>query len=488
MIGGTGLLGCEAAKVLIEKGHEVKSVALPPRPEGAPIPKEMEIIFGDINKKSDDEIREMLKGTYLGELTSIYSCVTRPPLPVEASLLKAIVTVACCLTGEASVEELQRRNGTLGGLRLIGADRAKLKINTAGGQVCNVYAMLVANSASGKDIGNLIGKFARMNNPSIRLTDGDPVMPDWNLGTSASAEGLAKVLTRKPNGLLVISEMANWLDPHHWQNKATSFLTEAFGQGYYDQNFSDRGRCVSSRSVDYCCPNIIANIQPRVFGELADIQNIYTGFLGRFIFAVMPEFYGNPARFDSADLLEQMRVIVDIFLRKKGVVEVEEEYADEIQKVFLGKCDPKLNPSWRRLCCEYYPRFMVMLSVNHGIKSQGESVIITDEAKSKARMLTLWFFAQAEKVLGDIMDCDSRSREMEQKLKRIFEIIRDQDRGDGVLTSTISHCASGSGTTSSDRCKLLAELIERGWISQENNRFMVLNPPPGMGKTKLRKK
>ena len=117
-----------------------------------------------------------------------------------------------------------------------------------------------------------------------------------------------------------------------------------------------------------------------------------------------------------------------------------------------------------------------------------DTVIITDEANSKARMLTLWFFAQAEKVLGDIMDCDSRSREMEQKLKRIFEIIRDQDRGDGVLTSTISHCASGSGTTSSDRCKLLAELIERGWISQENNRFMVLNPPPGMGKTKLRKK
>ena len=62
MIGGTGLLGCEAAKILIEKGHEVKSVALPPLPEGAPIPQEMEIIFGDINKKSDDEIKEMLKG------------------------------------------------------------------------------------------------------------------------------------------------------------------------------------------------------------------------------------------------------------------------------------------------------------------------------------------------------------------------------------------------------------------------------------------
>ncbi len=29
MIGGTGLLGSEAAKVLIERGHEVVSVALP---------------------------------------------------------------------------------------------------------------------------------------------------------------------------------------------------------------------------------------------------------------------------------------------------------------------------------------------------------------------------------------------------------------------------------------------------------------------------
>lgn len=63
MIGGTGLLGCEAATTLIKRGHQVTSVALPPLPEGAPIPKEMEIIFGDINKKSDEEIEKMLKGS-----------------------------------------------------------------------------------------------------------------------------------------------------------------------------------------------------------------------------------------------------------------------------------------------------------------------------------------------------------------------------------------------------------------------------------------
>ena len=62
MIGGTGLLGCEAAHQLIKKGHKVSSAALPPLPQGAPIPEEMELVFGDINKKTDDEILDMLKG------------------------------------------------------------------------------------------------------------------------------------------------------------------------------------------------------------------------------------------------------------------------------------------------------------------------------------------------------------------------------------------------------------------------------------------
>lgn len=62
MIGGTGLLGCEAARIFLERGHQVKSVALPPLPEGAPIPKEMELVFGNINDRSDDEVKEMMSG------------------------------------------------------------------------------------------------------------------------------------------------------------------------------------------------------------------------------------------------------------------------------------------------------------------------------------------------------------------------------------------------------------------------------------------
>lgn len=62
MIGGTGLLGSAAARIFIDRGHSVKSVALPPLPEGAPIPEEMEIVMCNIYEKTDDEIRELMAG------------------------------------------------------------------------------------------------------------------------------------------------------------------------------------------------------------------------------------------------------------------------------------------------------------------------------------------------------------------------------------------------------------------------------------------
>ncbi|MBO7689884.1 MAG: NAD-dependent epimerase/dehydratase family protein [Clostridia bacterium] len=62
MIGGTGLLGSQAAKELIERGHEVTSIALPPLPTGAVLPPEMNIEYGNYLELSDDEIRAYFKG------------------------------------------------------------------------------------------------------------------------------------------------------------------------------------------------------------------------------------------------------------------------------------------------------------------------------------------------------------------------------------------------------------------------------------------
>jgi nucleoside-diphosphate-sugar epimerase len=62
MIGGTGLLGSEAAKELIARGHEVVSIALPPIPTGAQLPPEMKIEFGNYMELSDDAIAGYMKG------------------------------------------------------------------------------------------------------------------------------------------------------------------------------------------------------------------------------------------------------------------------------------------------------------------------------------------------------------------------------------------------------------------------------------------
>lgn len=62
MIGGTGLLGSAAAQIFLDRGHSVKSIALPPLPEGAPIPKEMELEWGNYLEISDEDIRTMMQG------------------------------------------------------------------------------------------------------------------------------------------------------------------------------------------------------------------------------------------------------------------------------------------------------------------------------------------------------------------------------------------------------------------------------------------
>lgn len=62
LIGGTGLLGSAAARIFIDRGHQVKTIALPPLPEGAPIPEEMEITWGNFLEISDEELLKAMEG------------------------------------------------------------------------------------------------------------------------------------------------------------------------------------------------------------------------------------------------------------------------------------------------------------------------------------------------------------------------------------------------------------------------------------------
>ncbi|MHC1692462.1 MAG: NAD-dependent epimerase/dehydratase family protein [Sphaerochaetaceae bacterium] len=62
MIGGSGLLGSEAARELIQRGHEVTSMALPPLPVGAVLPPGMHIELGNYLLMTDAELKDRLAG------------------------------------------------------------------------------------------------------------------------------------------------------------------------------------------------------------------------------------------------------------------------------------------------------------------------------------------------------------------------------------------------------------------------------------------
>ncbi|MBU1143871.1 MAG: NAD(P)-dependent oxidoreductase [Firmicutes bacterium] len=62
IVGGTGLLGSAAAKLMIENGHTVEAISLPPIPEELELPKEMTIYLNNYIEMSDLEIEEIFRG------------------------------------------------------------------------------------------------------------------------------------------------------------------------------------------------------------------------------------------------------------------------------------------------------------------------------------------------------------------------------------------------------------------------------------------
>lgn len=61
VIGGTGLLGYHTVNHLLDNGHEATVFSLPPKPEGL-FPDSVDVIIGDMNKMSDDELTDVMKG------------------------------------------------------------------------------------------------------------------------------------------------------------------------------------------------------------------------------------------------------------------------------------------------------------------------------------------------------------------------------------------------------------------------------------------
>lgn len=62
VIGGTGFIGDQAVRMLLEQGHRVKALALPELPVDYEQPEGLELIQNDISGLSEDALAAILVG------------------------------------------------------------------------------------------------------------------------------------------------------------------------------------------------------------------------------------------------------------------------------------------------------------------------------------------------------------------------------------------------------------------------------------------
>jgi nucleoside-diphosphate-sugar epimerase len=92
IIGGTGLLGSAAAEVLIARGHTVRAMALPPLPQGAPLPPAMALTFGNYTEMTDGELTAALQGLDGLLFAAGVDERVEGPAPIEAFYRKHNIT------------------------------------------------------------------------------------------------------------------------------------------------------------------------------------------------------------------------------------------------------------------------------------------------------------------------------------------------------------------------------------------------------------
>lgn len=393
-------------------------------------------------KVTIDHVQRAIEGTILQPMCEAICAPTNPPLPLEVGLVKALGIAGCALS-----QKRDKPRG-LGDYIAKGADLARVRIMTAGGQVCNFYGLLVGRSASGKDVGNMVPKAA--------------MQFKWLIGDAGSEEGIADAYISKPNGLLTISEMLNFLDARHWQAKAANFLTGIFNRYWFSVNLSKRSDAMS-RETDYCAPNIIASVQPGVLQDFATKVLADSGFLGRFLVAEMPaDFLAYPRSAALDDEVNTLIRCIKVLAAKEGDVFPPERYQEALSVMFSEhKAEP--YTSWKRLCNEYYPRFALILSIP--ADDTTKAVQITQDGWDRAAVLVQYFFKEAERVFGGL-HFDVKQAKFETLCDKILNFVKSRP-GQECLRRDVSRNI-GKGSKSKDRQEAIVELVNRGLIDAVN--------------------
>ena len=384
------------------------------------------------------DARAAIRGSLLEPMVAVLQSVAVPALPLELTLPKALVLAGCALSQPIDPGHPEGA-GDLAFATRRGLDRARVIIETGGGQGCNIWSCIVARSAVGKDIGGLADRVLQANRLMV--------------GNGGSAEGMADALIETGAGVIAVSELMNYLDPHRWEHKATSFLTMAFNAAHVKVSLSKRNG--GSRDIPYCLPSILANIQPDVLASASDRNLMNSGFLPRFLFSYCPEGHDWRPTVRAIDW-HPMADAFDGYRKMLAKVHVPHDYLQDVLDEF--KDGAEFESHWRRLVFEYGPRIAVMLATN---PERPNRIKIEEDHWRRAGVLVRWFYGMAERALAGIGD-SPKEQEIKRKLDSMLAFIRKHKAG--VSRADFSRRFS-RGMLAKERNEYIQELIGLGYIT-----------------------
>ncbi len=399
-------------------------------------------------KVGEDQIREIITGTALEPIVGAFGAVTVPPLPLCCTLIKALPLVGCALSQRRDADPSEGNLAQFTGRIGKGEQLAKLRIETAGGQVCNFWGLVVAEPSSGKDIGGV----------DVRLSQ----ERKWLLASAGSAEGLADQYVRLGNGLLRVGELESFLDTRHWQSKACSFLIDAFNKGWFSTALSERSNSVP-RETDFCYPNLIASIQPAI-ARRRGMGLLDNGFANRFLLGNMPALDWEPNCSLFGRQIEDAGRALDAYAAKSGTIRIPQGYLRDFQRSLLDLNAP-FHGYWRRLKNEYGPRLAVVLSV---LRDDNSALVeLPPDIWPRVETVCWWLYGQAFQLFDTLLVDDK-----EDRLERLLDRMRACIRQHGPVARAYISRNAGRGTTAKEREDLLGELMIRGEVREENGCFV----------------
>jgi len=396
---------------------------------------------------STESVWEAIKGSPVMEVVQALQEVTDPPLPLEATLSKALVLAGGVMAGK--IENAPAYNDQLD--KRMGSALSRFRIMTGAGQTTNLWGLIVGPSGSGKDIGGF---------------DDLTRYVGLSCGSSLSAEGMQDAFVTLGNGIISISELEPFIKQGSWQHSTLSWLNYSYDKGWFKSMLSTRQNN-KSRETNYCFSSMIANIQPEIFAAYSDSSVVTNGFLPRCLVSLLPNkvFIASTKRQNmdrAVDALEYYRTL-------KGEVYMPDWYADDIRRCIAKLEQEGANLSiGSRLVQQMAPKIACIL--------QADAKTITKETWQKTKTIVWWYLTQAEDLVETVGD-NPRAAPFERLMARIYKGICRCRRLSKTQISRNFH----RGSSAKEREQALDELEERNLIRQEGAYYNPVDGKVGLG-------